>query len=132
MKPIPDSGRGISGRQAEYRHVECPLRGAKTLLGFHPFANLSPILAEKSAAGRQNTVMRNAPAGAKTQPGFHPIGNHFQCENCHDVNPIPILAENQRWAGRIPSCGGCASPSGAQCRRMAVFCLPSRCRIGEG
>ncbi|MDR1231905.1 MAG: hypothetical protein LBK61_10965 [Spirochaetaceae bacterium] len=34
------------------------------------------------------------------------------------------MLRNQRRAGRIPSCGGCASPSGAQCRRMAVFCLP--------
>ncbi|MDR1232044.1 MAG: hypothetical protein LBK61_11685 [Spirochaetaceae bacterium] len=35
-----------------------PLRGAQTLPGFHPFANLSPILAEESAAGRQSTPLR--------------------------------------------------------------------------
>ncbi|MDR1231758.1 MAG: hypothetical protein LBK61_10200 [Spirochaetaceae bacterium] len=34
-----------------------PLRGAKTQPGFHPFAKPSPIPAEESAAGRQNTVM---------------------------------------------------------------------------
>ncbi|MDR1230005.1 MAG: hypothetical protein LBK61_01245 [Spirochaetaceae bacterium] len=50
--------------------------------------------------------------GAKTLPGFHPFA------------PIPILAENQRWAGRAPPYGGCASPSGAQCRRKGVLCLP--------
>ncbi|MDR1230698.1 MAG: hypothetical protein LBK61_04780, partial [Spirochaetaceae bacterium] len=51
--------------------------------------------------------------GAKTRRVFIPLRNLS-----------PILAENQRQAGRIPSCGGCASPSGAQCRRMTVFCLP--------
>ncbi|MDR1232532.1 MAG: hypothetical protein LBK61_14155 [Spirochaetaceae bacterium] len=30
--------------------------GGENPQGFHPFANLSPILAEESAAGRQNTV----------------------------------------------------------------------------
>ncbi|MDR1231695.1 MAG: hypothetical protein LBK61_09870 [Spirochaetaceae bacterium] len=32
--------------------------GGENPLGFHPFANLSPILVEGTAAGRQNTVMR--------------------------------------------------------------------------
>ncbi|MDR1231046.1 MAG: hypothetical protein LBK61_06570 [Spirochaetaceae bacterium] len=35
-------------------------------------------------------------------------------------------------AGRAPPYGGCAYPSGAQCRRKGVLCLPRRCRIGEG
>ncbi|MDR1232239.1 MAG: hypothetical protein LBK61_12675 [Spirochaetaceae bacterium] len=40
-------------------------------------------------------------------------------------SPIPNSGRrNSGMAGRIPSCGGCASPSGAQCRRMTVFCLP--------
>ncbi|MDR1231328.1 MAG: hypothetical protein LBK61_08000 [Spirochaetaceae bacterium] len=48
-------------------YAECPA-GGENPSGFHPFANhfrletcpdvnLTPILAEKSAAGRQNTVM---------------------------------------------------------------------------
>ncbi|MDR1230183.1 MAG: hypothetical protein LBK61_02155 [Spirochaetaceae bacterium] len=57
--------------------------------------------------------LRSAPAGSENPQGFHPF-----------TKQTPILAENQRWAGRIPSCGGCASPAGAQCRRMTVFCLP--------
>ncbi|MDR1231331.1 MAG: hypothetical protein LBK61_08015 [Spirochaetaceae bacterium] len=67
--------------------------------------------------------------GAKTPLGFHP---------CFRSVPDSLLfhpqfwSKSQRQAGRIPSCGGCASPSGAQCRRMTVFCLPSRCRIGVG
>ncbi|MDR1230239.1 MAG: hypothetical protein LBK61_02435 [Spirochaetaceae bacterium] len=68
-----------------------PLRGAKTLPGFHPIGNHfrcencldlnhTPILAEESAAGRQNTPLwRTALRGAKTLPGFHPI-----------VNPVPM------------------------------------------
>jgi hypothetical protein len=36
----------------------------------------------------------------------------------------PILAENQRWADRAPPYGGCASPSGAQCRHKGVLCPP--------
>ncbi|MDR1232419.1 MAG: hypothetical protein LBK61_13580, partial [Spirochaetaceae bacterium] len=69
-----------------------PLRGAKTLRvfivapaggenpqGFHPFVNTSPILAEESAAGRQNTVMRRLcfPFGRAMPPhdGILPAGN---------------------------------------------------------
>ncbi|MDR1230765.1 MAG: hypothetical protein LBK61_05125 [Spirochaetaceae bacterium] len=37
---------------------------------------------------------RRAPAGGENPLGFHPFA-HLS----------PILAENQRWAGRIPSCG---------------------------
>ncbi|MDR1231281.1 MAG: hypothetical protein LBK61_07765 [Spirochaetaceae bacterium] len=52
--------------------------------------------------------------GAKTPLGFHPC-----------VSPLPNSGrKSSGMAGRIPSCGGCASPSGAQCRRMTVFCLP--------
>ncbi|MDR1231298.1 MAG: hypothetical protein LBK61_07850 [Spirochaetaceae bacterium] len=57
--------------------------------------------------------------GAKTQPGFHPFANHIRCESFPDSD-----RGISGMAGRIPSCGGCASPSGAQCRRMTVFCLP--------
>ncbi|MDR1232305.1 MAG: hypothetical protein LBK61_13005 [Spirochaetaceae bacterium] len=38
---------------------------------------------------------------------------------------------NSGMAGRAPPYGGCAYPSGAQCRRKGVLCLPRRCRIGE-
>ncbi|MDR1231855.1 MAG: hypothetical protein LBK61_10700 [Spirochaetaceae bacterium] len=87
--------------------------GGENPSGFHPVANLSPILAEgQRQAGRIPSC--GVPLrGAKTLPGFHPF-----------VKPTPILAGNQRPAGRIPSCGGGASPSGAPCRRMSVFCLP--------
>ncbi|MDR1229772.1 MAG: hypothetical protein LBK61_00055 [Spirochaetaceae bacterium] len=65
--------------------------------------------------------------GAKTQPGFHrgpcrgrkPVGFSSLCE----ASPRSGR-KSSGMAGRIPPCGGCASPSGAQCRRMAVFCLP--------
>ncbi|MDR1231973.1 MAG: hypothetical protein LBK61_11320 [Spirochaetaceae bacterium] len=91
----PDSGRGISGRQAEYRHAECPCGGRKPF-GFSslcesypvlnhfrcescPVLNLTPILAEESAAGRQNTVMRRLcfPFGRAMPPhdGILPAGN---------------------------------------------------------
>ncbi|MDR1230985.1 MAG: hypothetical protein LBK61_06240, partial [Spirochaetaceae bacterium] len=90
-----------------------PLRGAKTQPGFHPFANpilavdLSPVLAEESAVG---------PCGErKPSRVFIPLRTYPR-----------FWPRNQRQAGRIPSCGGCASPAGAQCRRMTVFCLPSR------
>ncbi|MDR1231862.1 MAG: hypothetical protein LBK61_10735, partial [Spirochaetaceae bacterium] len=60
-----------------------PLRSAaargENPSGFHPFANLSPILAEESAAGRQNTVMRRLcfPCGRAMPPhdGILPAGN---------------------------------------------------------
>ncbi|MDR1230582.1 MAG: hypothetical protein LBK61_04170 [Spirochaetaceae bacterium] len=70
--------------------------------------------------------LRNAPAGSENPAGFHrvPAGG----ENPAGFHPIanltPILAENQRQAGRTPPYGGCASPSGAQCRHKGVFCLP--------
>ncbi|MDR1230972.1 MAG: hypothetical protein LBK61_06175 [Spirochaetaceae bacterium] len=86
-----------------------PLRGAKTRwvfmgapagsenpAGFHPIAMLIvkpiPILAEESA-------------------GFHPC-----------FNPIPNSGRNSSgMAVRAPPYGGCASPSGAQCRRKGVL-----------
>ncbi|MDR1231244.1 MAG: hypothetical protein LBK61_07570, partial [Spirochaetaceae bacterium] len=49
--------------------------------------------------------------------GRKPEGFSSRCETCPRFWP-----RNQRQAGRIPSCGGCASPAGAQCRRMTVFC----------
>ncbi|MDR1231924.1 MAG: hypothetical protein LBK61_11060 [Spirochaetaceae bacterium] len=54
-----------------------------------------------------------APAGGANPSGFHPF-----------ANPTPVLAGNQRQAGRAPPYGGCASPSGAQCRHKGVLCLP--------
>ncbi|MDR1231412.1 MAG: hypothetical protein LBK61_08425 [Spirochaetaceae bacterium] len=49
--------------------------------------------------------------GAKTRRVFIPLR-------------IQFLQEEQRQAGRAPPYGGCASPSGAQCRRKGVLCLP--------
>ncbi|MDR1232122.1 MAG: hypothetical protein LBK61_12085 [Spirochaetaceae bacterium] len=37
--------------------------------------------------------------GAKTLPGFHPFANHFRCESCPVLKPIPSLAEESA-AGR--------------------------------
>ncbi|MDR1231143.1 MAG: hypothetical protein LBK61_07060 [Spirochaetaceae bacterium] len=49
------------------------------------------------------------------------------------MKPFPNSGRrNSGMAGRAPPCGGCAYPSGAQCRRKGVLCLPRRCRIGEG
>ncbi|MDR1231680.1 MAG: hypothetical protein LBK61_09795 [Spirochaetaceae bacterium] len=63
------------------------LPGAKTLPGFHPFVNhislmrnISPILVEGTAAGRQNTVMWRLcfPCGCAMPPhdGILPAGNY--------------------------------------------------------
>ncbi|MDR1229877.1 MAG: hypothetical protein LBK61_00600 [Spirochaetaceae bacterium] len=56
-----------------------PLRGAKTLPGFHPFAKPAPILAEESAAGWQKTVMGRGccPCGRAWPPhdGILPAGD---------------------------------------------------------
>ncbi|MDR1232088.1 MAG: hypothetical protein LBK61_11915 [Spirochaetaceae bacterium] len=54
----------------------------------------------------------NAPAGGENPLGFHPF-----------VKPVPDSCRESAGTGRIPSCG-CASPAGAQCRRMTVFCPP--------
>ncbi|MDR1230296.1 MAG: hypothetical protein LBK61_02720 [Spirochaetaceae bacterium] len=65
--------------------------------------------------------------GAKTRRVFIPSLRH------PFVKPIPDSSRrNSGMAGRAPPYGGCASPSGAQCRRKGVLCLPRRCRIGEG
>ncbi|MDR1231700.1 MAG: hypothetical protein LBK61_09895 [Spirochaetaceae bacterium] len=49
------------------------------------------------------------------------------------MKPIPDSGrKSSGMAGISPPCGGCAFPSGAQCRRKGVICLPRRCRIGEG
>ncbi|MDR1230427.1 MAG: hypothetical protein LBK61_03375 [Spirochaetaceae bacterium] len=85
----PDSGRGISGRQARYAGIALPLRsapaGGENPAGFSslcetcPFANHTPILAGESAAGRQNTAMRRLcfPFGRAMPPhgGILPAGN---------------------------------------------------------
>ncbi|MDR1232131.1 MAG: hypothetical protein LBK61_12130 [Spirochaetaceae bacterium] len=56
-----------------------PLRGAKTLPGFHPFAKPVPDSSRESAAGRQNTVMRRLcfPFGRAMPPnnGILPAGD---------------------------------------------------------
>ncbi|MDR1231432.1 MAG: hypothetical protein LBK61_08530, partial [Spirochaetaceae bacterium] len=102
------------------------LPGAKTRRVFIPSLvipswSLSPFW-PRISGGRARYALavlpRTAPAGGENPAGFHPFVSH------PIVKPLPVLAGNQRQAGRIPSCGGCASPSGAQCRRMTVFCLP--------
>ncbi|MDR1230455.1 MAG: hypothetical protein LBK61_03520 [Spirochaetaceae bacterium] len=64
--------------------MECPCGGRKptgfsSLCESFPDANSSPILAEESAAGRQNTVMRRLcfPFGRAMPPhgGILPAGN---------------------------------------------------------
>jgi hypothetical protein len=53
--------------------------GGENPSGFHPVANPTPILAEESAAGRQNTVMRRGcfPCGCAMPPhdGILPAGD---------------------------------------------------------
>ncbi|MDR1231834.1 MAG: hypothetical protein LBK61_10590 [Spirochaetaceae bacterium] len=62
---------------------------------------------------------QSALPGAKTRRVFIPLQNLPLLESCPNSG-----RRNSGMAGRIPSCGGCASPAGAQCRRMTVFCLP--------
>ncbi|MDR1231637.1 MAG: hypothetical protein LBK61_09580 [Spirochaetaceae bacterium] len=50
---------------------------------------------------------RSAPAGGENPTGFHPFANH-----------TPVLAGNQRQAGRIPSCG--VPLRGAKTRRVFI------------
>ncbi|MDR1230404.1 MAG: hypothetical protein LBK61_03260, partial [Spirochaetaceae bacterium] len=60
-----------------------------------------------------------SPAVGENPQGFHPCFSH------PFVKPLPAFwPRNQRQAGRTPPYGGCASPSGAQCRHKGVFCLP--------
>ncbi|MDR1232058.1 MAG: hypothetical protein LBK61_11760 [Spirochaetaceae bacterium] len=81
--------------------------GGENPSGFHPFVKPFPDSCRESAVGR------SAPAGSENPLGFHPF-----------VKPFPNSCRESAGTGRIPSCGGCASPAGAQCRRMTVFCPP--------
>ncbi|MDR1232600.1 MAG: hypothetical protein LBK61_14510 [Spirochaetaceae bacterium] len=72
------------------------------------------------AGGENPSGFHRVPAGGENPQGFHPFVNHISPMR----NISPILAGNQRLAGRTPPYGGCASPSGAQCRHKGVFCLP--------
>ncbi|MDR1229845.1 MAG: hypothetical protein LBK61_00425 [Spirochaetaceae bacterium] len=66
--------------------------------------------------------LRTAPAGGENPQGFHPC-----------FRSIPNSGrKSSGMADRAPPYGGCASPSGAQCRHKGVLCLPRRCRIEEG
>ncbi|MDR1230281.1 MAG: hypothetical protein LBK61_02645 [Spirochaetaceae bacterium] len=131
-KHIPNSGRRNSGRQAEYRHAECPA-GGENPQGFHPFVNhispmrnISPILVEGTAAGRQNTVMRSAPAGGENPSGFHPFANHFRCESYPDSGRgiSGRQAEYPLMAAVLPLRARNAAIRGySACREL--------CRIGE-
>ncbi|MDR1230357.1 MAG: hypothetical protein LBK61_03025 [Spirochaetaceae bacterium] len=82
-----------------------PLRGAKTLPGFHPFANTTPVLAGDSAAGRQNTVMRRrcVPIGRAMPPqdGILPAMPRF---------PRP---ESEWYTQRYENPAGFSPPAGA-------------------
>ncbi|MDR1230736.1 MAG: hypothetical protein LBK61_04975 [Spirochaetaceae bacterium] len=58
--------------------------------------------------------MADCPAGGVNPQGFHPC-----------FRPIPDSGrKSSGMAGRAPPYGGCASPSGAQCRHKGVLCLP--------
>ncbi|MDR1230309.1 MAG: hypothetical protein LBK61_02785 [Spirochaetaceae bacterium] len=96
--------------------ADCPA-GGENPQGFHPFVNLSPIL-----AGNQ----RSAPAGGENPAGFSSLcESHIpDAKHIPDANLPLFWPRNRRQAGRIPPYGGCASPSGAQCRHKGVFCLP--------
>jgi hypothetical protein len=84
LKERPFRQEGFGGRALL---PECPA-GGENAARFHPLANLTPILAEESAAGRQNIAMRSAPAGGENAARFHPF-----------ANLTPILAEESA-AGR--------------------------------
>ncbi|MDR1230148.1 MAG: hypothetical protein LBK61_01980 [Spirochaetaceae bacterium] len=90
--------------------------GSENLQGFHPFAKPVPD------SGRKNSGMAGVPLrGAKTRRVFIPAFVLFPIR----FSPIPnSCRKNSGMAGRAPPYGGCASPSGAQCRRKGVLCLP--------
>ncbi|MDR1232397.1 MAG: hypothetical protein LBK61_13470 [Spirochaetaceae bacterium] len=52
----------------------------------------------------------------RPSPGRKPAGFSSRCES------YPYSGRESAGAGTLY--GGCASPAGAQCRRMTVFCLP--------
>ncbi|MDR1230910.1 MAG: hypothetical protein LBK61_05865 [Spirochaetaceae bacterium] len=59
-------------------------------------------------------MWRLFPCRGRKPAGFHPF-----------VKPIPNSGRrNSGKAGISPPYGGCAYPSGAQCRRKGVICLP--------
>jgi hypothetical protein len=76
---FPHSGRKSSGMAGRIPSCGVPLRGAKTQPGFHPYVEPLPVLAEGTAAGRQNTVMWRLcfPCGRAMPPhgGILPAGN---------------------------------------------------------
>ncbi|MDR1229879.1 MAG: hypothetical protein LBK61_00610 [Spirochaetaceae bacterium] len=80
-----------------------PLRGAKTF-GFSSRCESFPDSCRESAAGRQNTAMRSAPAGGENPTGFHPIVKPVpdscrgisgrQAEYRHAAAVLPLRARN--------------------------------------
>ncbi|MDR1230125.1 MAG: hypothetical protein LBK61_01865 [Spirochaetaceae bacterium] len=100
------------------------LPGAKTLPGFHgcPCGGRKPAGFSSLLSFYLRFALLPSPILAENQSGFH-----------HCFRPIPNSGRNSSgMAGISPPYGGCAYPSGAQCRHKGVLCLPRRCRIGEG
>ncbi|MDR1232019.1 MAG: hypothetical protein LBK61_11550 [Spirochaetaceae bacterium] len=97
VKPLPNSGRGISGRQAEYRHAAAvlPLRSApagdENPLGFHPFVN--HLLCE-------------------AYPRFLPRISGGQTEHPHMAAVLPLRARNAAIWGCSVCHGRCRIEAG--------------------
>ncbi|MDR1230849.1 MAG: hypothetical protein LBK61_05555 [Spirochaetaceae bacterium] len=98
--------------------------GGENPQGFHPFAKPSRLESYPNS-GRRNSGRQECPCGERKPAGFsslcesYPLGFH-PC-----FCPIPYSGRrNSGMAGRAPPYGGCASPSGAQCRHKGVLCLP--------
>jgi hypothetical protein len=110
---IPFWLRDQRGQAEHPLMAECPCGGRKPY-GFSSHCESVPDSGRESAVGRQSTPLwRSAPAGGENPTGFHSL-----------VNPIPDSCRESAGAGRTPPYGGCASPSGAQCRHKGVLCLP--------
>jgi hypothetical protein len=116
---------GETGRKgAKPKGVE----GVRIYYGFEPVTNQTKLPHSEWATRCPHLLRfpeedRRAAARGENPLGFHPF-----------VDIIRLWLEDQRRAGRTPPCGGCASPSGAQCRRRVVFCLPRTmpdCRMRE-
>ncbi|MDR1231072.1 MAG: hypothetical protein LBK61_06700, partial [Spirochaetaceae bacterium] len=83
----------------------------------HPFVKPLPVLAERAAAWQaEHPLTADCPAGGENPQGFHPFFSH------PFVKPLPNSdRRSSGMAVRAPPYGGCASPSGAQCRRKGVL-----------
>ncbi|MDR1231441.1 MAG: hypothetical protein LBK61_08575 [Spirochaetaceae bacterium] len=116
VEPLPVLAERAAARQSEYPLMaECPAGGENPRWVFIPAWNLSPVLAERAAAWQaEHPLMAECPAGRRKPAWFSSL---------RGTSPRSGR-KSSGMAGRAPPHGGCASPSGAQCRHKGVLCLP--------